>query len=95
MGAALRLANGRVLSAWNRPVRETWSDDPALLRRPEKYGLMVHAEAAVLSVALRLGLSCQGAEIAVTHMPCDACARLLVEAGVSRLVLHAEPPDMG
>ena len=42
----------------------------------------VHAEARVVSAAARVGDSTEGAQVWVTHAPCEVCAMLLVGAGV-------------
>jgi deoxycytidylate deaminase len=56
---------------------------------------MQHAEAAAISRAARDGLSCNGATMAITHEPCSTCARLIVDAGITSVVLHSAPVDMG
>lgn len=42
----------------------------------------VHAEARVVAAAARAGDSTKGAQVWVTHAPCEVCAMLLVGAGV-------------
>ena len=47
---------------------------------------VLHAESNCLSKALRAGLSTVGATLYVTLSPCIECAKLLVQAGVTRVV---------
>ena len=61
-------------------------DLPERLIRPEKYGWVEHAEASLVASAARLVL--EGTTVVTTHQPCDRCARLLIQAGVKR-VLYA------
>lgn len=46
----------------------------------------VHAEANVLAFAARHGISTAGSTLYVTHSPCLDCAKLLINAGVERVV---------
>lgn len=44
--------------------------------------LCVHAEANAVALAARRGTRTEGAHLAVTHKPCNACRKLLIQAGV-------------
>lgn len=46
----------------------------------------IHAEANAIAWAAREGIRLDGSELHVTHSPCPACARLIVQAGVWRVV---------
>ena len=45
----------------------------------------VLGEGNVLIVAARRGVALEGAELVVTHAPCLACARLIINAGVGQV----------
>ena len=53
----------------------------------------VHAEANALAQAARFGISLEGATAFVTIRPCAGCMRLLIQAGVERVVWRDEYPD--
>lgn len=53
----------------------------------EKYLWCSHAEENTVSFAAREGIRLKGTTIVVTHMPCARCARMLVNAGVSEVVV--------
>lgn len=55
------------------------------------YGL--HAEQNALMQAARFGISTEGATIYVTHKPCSVCARLIINAGIKRVVYVEGYPD--
>ncbi|MFN3691586.1 MAG: deoxycytidylate deaminase [Fervidobacterium sp.] len=55
------------------------------------YGL--HAEQNALMQAAKFGISTEGATIYVTHKPCSVCARLIVNAGIKRVVYIEDYPD--
>ena len=45
----------------------------------------VHAEANALVFAARKGVAVEGTELFVTHQPCLGCAKLIVNAGITRV----------
>lgn len=42
----------------------------------------MHAEANAIAFAARHGVATEGADLYVTHQPCLACARLIINAGI-------------
>ena len=42
----------------------------------------LHAEAAAISFAARKGISLEGGDMYVTHLPCYSCAKLIINAGI-------------
>ena len=53
----------------------------------------VHAEQNAIVNAARLGVSLDGATLYCTHQPCVICAKLIVNAGVKRVVYKEGYPD--
>lgn len=53
----------------------------------------VHAEQNALIQAARLGVSVFGATMYVTYSPCIICARLLINAGIVRVIYRYDYPD--
>ncbi|MDW8106913.1 MAG: cytidine/deoxycytidylate deaminase family protein [Armatimonadota bacterium] len=53
----------------------------------------LHAEQnAILQAALN-GVSTRGATIYVTHQPCSHCAKMIINAGIQRVVFEGDYPD--
>lgn len=52
-----------------------------------------HAEQNALIQAAKLGISVDGATIYVTHQPCIICAKLIINAGIKRVVYAYDYPD--
>lgn len=52
-----------------------------------------HAEINALCQATRHGVNLEGAAAYVTNMPCTACAKALITAGVVRVVVFSEYHD--
>ncbi len=53
----------------------------------------LHAEQNAIIQAALHGISIQGAILYCTHHPCSLCARMLVNAGVKKIVLQQDYPD--
>lgn len=50
----------------------------------------VHAEANAIAFAARYGMSTDCSEMFVTHSPCEACAKLIINAGIRRVTYRIE-----
>jgi dCMP deaminase len=53
----------------------------------------VHAEQNAIIQAARLGSSIDGATLYCTHQPCVLCAKMIVNAGIRRVVYREGYPD--
>ena len=53
----------------------------------------IHAEQNAVIQAAKMGISVEGATIYVTHQPCSVCTRILINAGIKRIVYANEYPD--
>lgn len=53
-----------------------------------------HAEANALAFAARYGIGVDGCTLYVSVAPCEVCARLLIAAGISRVVAHRPYRDI-
>ena len=47
---------------------------------------LLHAEQNIISWAARKGISTENATLYITHNPCKECAKLIAQAGISRVV---------
>ena len=52
-----------------------------------------HAEQNAIIQAAKVGVSTEGATIYITLQPCVICAKMLVNAGITRIVHRGEYPD--
>ncbi len=94
VGAALVGPEREVrLTAFNGPPHGV-KDAPERFERPTKYLFASHAEANLIAFAAREGISTKGCAVYVTHMPCAACARTLIQAGVRKVVYGAGKTSM-
>lgn len=53
----------------------------------------IHAEQNALIQAAKLGVSVQGATLYCTHQPCSICTKLIINAGIARVVYKYPYPD--
>ena len=53
----------------------------------------VHAEQNAICQAARLGVSVKEGTLYVTHQPCIICAKILINAGIKRIVYKYGYPD--
>ena len=60
-------------------------DSPERMERPAKYIWTAHAEESLVAHAARQQL--EGSTVYVTHLCCNACARMLINAGVACVVV--------
>lgn len=74
------------LTAYNGPPRGV-TDLAARRERPAKYLYASHAEANLVAFAAREGIRTAGCTVYVTHHPCSACARTLIQAGVRAVIV--------
>lgn len=85
VGAVLVGPDGEIrLTGFNGPPRGV-TDTVERRERPTKYLFTSHAEANLIAFAAREGIATKRCRVFVTHMPCAACARTLIQAGVSEV----------
>ena len=53
----------------------------------------VHAEQNAIIQAARLGIVLEGATLYCTHQPCGICAKMIINAGIKRIVYKEGYPD--
>jgi len=53
----------------------------------------LHAEQNALVQAAVYGIAIQGAVFYVTHQPCILCAKILINAGIKKIVFQGDYPD--
>jgi len=53
----------------------------------------IHAEQNAIIQAAKMGVSIDGATLYCTHYPCTICAKMIVNAGIARIVYLYPYPD--
>jgi len=87
VGAILVGPDGEVrLTAYNGPPRGVL-DLPERFEHPVKYLYCSHAEENLIAFAAREGIRTKGCTVYTTLHPCSRCARTLIQAGISCVVI--------
>lgn len=85
VGAVARLVDGTWAASWNHLCYGTppeWIHE-----REKKYPHIVHAEERLVTI---FGERLSGATVAVTAFPCSPCGKLLISAGVARVIARLD-----
>jgi dCMP deaminase len=53
----------------------------------------LHAEQNAFLQAAMIGVPCKGASMYVTCQPCNMCAKMIVNAGISKVIYDGDYPD--
>lgn len=53
----------------------------------------LHAEQNALLQAAMIGVACDGATMYVTCQPCNNCAKMVINAGIQRVIYEGDYPD--
>lgn len=89
VGAVLVKANNPVTSGWNgmpKGMDNCCETPDGLASRPE----VVHAEVNAYLKLIKLNESSEGSDLYVTCLPCENCAKFMIEHTLTRRVFFAE-----
>jgi dCMP deaminase len=92
VGAVATDSHNRVIATGYNGIPRNVLDLPERLVRPTKYLWIAHAEENLVANAARKEL--EGSTVYVTHICCNACARMLINAGVARIVMTDRKTSM-
>ncbi|MEQ1823013.1 MAG: dCMP deaminase family protein [Fimbriimonadaceae bacterium] len=53
----------------------------------------LHAEQNAMLQAALIGIPCEGSSIYVTCQPCNNCAKMIINAGITRVIYEGDYPD--
>lgn len=55
----------------------------------------IHAEQNAIIQAAKHGENIEGATIYCTHSPCIICAKMIINAGIKKIITYGDYPDIG
>lgn len=92
LGAVL-VKDGVIISeGYNGFPRGVKDDITRYNNREEKYKYVVHAEDNSILNAARGGISTKGAVLYTNGIPCNECAKSVIQAGIVEVVIHSGWP---
>jgi len=94
IGALLVRGDNIVSLGYNGFPRGIVDSDERLQNREEKYFYVVHAEANAILNAARNGIATKGATLYTSGMPCNECAKAIIQAGINRVFIHKQYPSL-
>jgi dCMP deaminase len=97
----LRTQVGAILATEGRIISMGYNGAPSGMSHctPEKCNEAhpctetVHAEANTIAFAARKGITTEGSTLYCTHSPCNECAKLIINAGIIRLIYWEQYRD--
>jgi dCMP deaminase len=79
---------------WNGFPRGVTDSEERYRDREQKYNLVCHAEANAIINAAKNGVKISGGTLYVTHPPCNECAKLIVQSGISSVFYKKQPKEL-
>lgn len=92
VGAVAVASSKQILETGFNGLPRGVHDLPERMERPAKYIWTAHAEENLVAHAARKVL--EGSTVYVTHPCCNACARMLINAGVAKVVVGSGQTSM-
>jgi dCMP deaminase len=97
VGCVIVGPNNNVISTGFNGFPKRVQDNPVEFahryERPAKYTFTVHAEVNAVANAAAHGIATQGATAYISWPPCAECAKVLIQAGIARIVFDKRNPD--
>jgi dCMP deaminase len=94
IGAVLVRGDNIVSIGYNGFPRGIDDSAERLTNRDEKYFYIVHAEANAILNAARNGIATKDSVLYTSGMPCNECAKSIIQAGIKTVVLHSQYPSL-
>ena len=89
VGAVIVNDDKRVLSSGYNGMAQGINDDvEERHQKPLKLSYFVHAETNAVCSAARTGVAIKGCTMYVTFHPCAACANVIIQTGIKRVVCY-------
>lgn len=91
----VRSANDTVVSTGFNGFIAGAPDDKLPITRPDKYEYIQHSELNLIANCAKNGISTDGCYVVCTMSPCKQCTRLLVNAGIRKVIAKNLYKDFG
>ena len=91
VGAVIATLDGRVIATGynGSPSGQPHCDDKGCVLDSDGHCIRsIHAEENAILQCARLGVSCEGMAMYVTHSPCPNCCKRIIQVGISEVHYH-------
>lgn len=89
VGAVLTIDNRIIATGYNGPLSNEPKCSDSVCDKSKSCVRAVHAEMNAILFAAKQGISTDGATLYCTYSPCPTCAKVIVQAGVVRVVFRS------
>lgn len=90
VGAVITIDNRIIAMGYNGPLPGRPHCSPSVCDTNTTCERAVHAEMNAISHAAKLGLALDGGVLYCSYSPCETCARMIIQTGISRVVYEKE-----
>lgn len=94
IGAVIVKDDVMVSEGYNGFPRKVLDSPNRYQKRDFKYQLVVHGEHNAILNCARHGISTLGSTLYTQGLPCNECAKAIIQAGVSTIVVHLQWPNL-
>lgn len=88
VGAVIADSDNNIRAVGYNGLPRGVKDIPERHERPDKYAYFTHAELNVIASSARNGIATKGCKIYVTLFPCSDCARAIIQAGITEVIVE-------
>jgi len=94
IGAVLTADDRAIATGFNGFARKVKDYRHRYADRATKHKFVCHAEANAVATAARLGRATLGSTLYTQGIPCHECCKMLIQAGVKKIVIHGRWPNL-
>lgn len=93
IGAVIATPDNMIVSMGYNGIPRGLEYNEDVMNSPEKYKIMCHGEENSILNSSRSGVSLVGCKIYVNLLPCNNCARMIIQSGITEVIVHKQSQD--
>lgn len=94
IGAVIVKEDDIISTGYNNFPRKVLDLKSRYLDSNLKKQFVVHAEANAVHNCARKGIACLSAKLYTQGVPCSECAKVIIQAGISEVIVHKQWPSL-
>lgn len=92
VGSVIVSSDNQIIATGYNGLPRGLEDTKERYEKPLKYQLISHAEENCILQCARSNISAKGSKIYVPWCPCSNCSKLIVQAGITEVIIHKQFP---